>query len=218
MQVMNQVEVLNLRDLEDQTDTSLFVLNNTEPRGEIVFNVTVGRGRDYIVVVPDTWVPFDLTTQAKKSEILDSPDFRRAVTQKYLTVVSTKSADEFLRDNEYATAELHRVYNKAGGQNNIAANSDRPNSDRTNIGKNESKLDQIRQSTAGIPAEQAVEESISGAVMQIVARSNSESEDRMDVKEAISLLMGRKLNSKELEYIMKASNQEALKAFASKQV
>lgn len=213
MQVMNQVEVLHLRDLEDQTDTSLFVLNNTEPRGEIVFNVTVGRGRDYIVVVPDTWVPFDLTTQAKKAEILDSPDFRRAVTQKYLIVVSTKSADEFLRDNEHATAELNRVYNKAGGQNIIAANSERPAQIR-----NESKLDQIRQSTAGIPAEQAVDESISGAVMQIVARSNSEGEEKMDVKEAISLLMGRKLNSKELEYIMKASSQEALKAFASKQI
>lgn len=78
MDVINEVQILSLRELEEQSDTSLFVVNNTQPRGEIIFNVTTGRGRDHTVIVPDTWIPFDLTTQAKKAEIVDSPDFRRA--------------------------------------------------------------------------------------------------------------------------------------------
>lgn len=215
MPAINQaeVEVLSLRELEEQEDGSLFVLNNTEPRGEIIFNVTMGKGRDYTVVVPDTWIPFDLSSQARKSEIIDSPDFRRAITKRYIVVVSTKSADKFMRNNEYAEAELERVYNKAGGQNTIAENSDRnPNTKQTN------KIDAIKQAASGVPAEQAVDTAISGAVIQIIARSNSEGEDKMDVKEAISLLMGRKLNQKELEYIVKSSNQELVKAFASKQI
>lgn len=207
----SEVEVLTLRELEEQEDGSLFVLNNTEPRGEIIFNVTMGKGRDYTVVVPDTWIPFDLSSQARKSEIIDSPDFRRAITKRYIVVVSTKSADEFMRNNEYAEAELERVYNKAGGQNTIAENSER-NPNRS------TKIDAIKQAASGVPAEQAVDTSISGAVIQIIARSNSESDDKMDVKEAISLLMGRKLNQKELEYIVKSSSQEAIKAFASKQL
>ena len=213
MDVLNEVSILTLRELEEQTDTSLFVVNNTQPRGEIVFNVTTGRGRDHTVIVPDTWIPFDLTTQAKKSEIVDSPDFRRAVSQKYLLVASTKSADEFMEKNELASTEMSRIFNKAGGQNNIAANSGNAMT---------TKMSQIKQQSGGIAVaaetEAANGESISGAVVQIISRSNSEGDDKMDVKEAMSLLVGRQLNGKELDYIIKNSVHADIKAFASKKI
>jgi FAD synthase len=210
MDVINEVQILSLRELEEQSDTSLFVVNNTQPRGEIIFNVTTGRGRDHTVIVPDTWIPFDLTTQAKKAEIVDSPDFRRAVSQKYLLVVSTKSADEFIEKSEHSQTELQRIFNKAGGQNNIAANS---------VGST-TKMQQIMQQSGGIAvaAEGTTGESISGAVIQIISRSNSEGDEKMDVKEAMSLLVGRSLNGKELDYIIKNSIHADIKAFASKKI
>ena len=214
MNVIEEVQTLTLRELEEQSDTSLFVVNNTQPRGEIVFNVTTGRGRDHTVIVPDTWIPFDQTTQAKKIEIVDSPDFRRAVSQKYLLVVSTSSADEFMEKNEHGQNELQRIFNKAGGQNSIAANS----------GGMTTKMQQIKQQSGGISIEAAAAdgssttEQISGAVIQIINRSNSEGDDKMDVKEAMSLLVGRNLNSRELDYIIKNSVHAEIKAFASKKI
>lgn len=213
MEVINQVETLTLRELEEQKDTSLFVLNNTQPRGEIIFNVTTGRGRDHTVIVPDTWIPFDLSTQAKKTEIIDSPDFRRAVTQKYIIVVSTTSADAFMEANEHGRNELNRIFNKAGGNNAVAANSVMPNAQQT-------KMEQIRSQAGGVSVanDGNSAEQISGAVIQIINRSNSEGDDKMDVKEALSLLVGRKLNAKELDYIVKNSIHADIKAFASKQM
>ena len=35
MNVIEEVETLTLRELEEQSDTSLFVVNNTQPRGKI---------------------------------------------------------------------------------------------------------------------------------------------------------------------------------------
>lgn len=213
MEVINQVETLTLRELEEQKDTSLFVLNNTQPRGEIIFNVTTGRGRDHTVIVPDTWIPFDLSTQAKKTEIIDSPDFRRAVTQKYIIVVSTSSADAFMEANEHGRNELNRIFNKAGGNNAVAANSIMPTAQQ-------SKMEQIRSQAGGVSVanDGNSAEQISGAVIQIINRSNSEGDDKMDVKEALSLLVGRKLNAKELDYIVKNSIHADIKAFASKQM
>lgn len=210
MEVLNQVETLTLRELEETRDTILYVLNNTQPRGQIVFNITTSKGRDHTVIIPDTWIPFDLSTQAKKSELIDSPSFRRAVSQRFIIPIGTDSADNFMTTNEHANNELGRIFNLAGGNNSVAANS-----------INTSKIDQIRQKAGGVSiASEAVgsTESISGAVIQIINRSNSEGEDKMDVKEAISLLLGRKLNTKELDYAIKNSMHSDIKTFASKQI
>lgn len=166
------------------------------------------------MVLPKPWPTNSLTTQAKKIEIVDSPDFRRAVSQKYLLVVSTSSADTFMEKSEHGKNELQRIFNKAGGQNNIAANS----------GGMTAKMQQIKQQSGGISIEAAAAdgssttEQISGAVIQIINRSNSEGDDKMDVKEAMSLLVGRNLNSRELDYIIKNSVHAEIKAFASKKI
>lgn len=215
MEAINKVVILSLRELEEQKDTSLFIINNTQPRGEIIFNVTTARGKDHTVIVPDTWIPFDLTTQAKKTEIIDSPDFRRAVSQRYLVPVSTGSADEFMNNSELGRNELDRVFNRAGGNNVVASNS-------TFTSAQQEKMAQIRSQSGGVTVASDVladsSEAISGAVIQIVNRSNLDGEDKMEIKEALSLLVGRKLNSKELDYIVKNSVNAEIKAFASKQL
>jgi hypothetical protein len=84
----------------------------------------------------------------------------------------------------------------------------------------QTKMAQIRSQAGGVSISNegsASDEQISGAVIQIINRSNSEGDDKMDVKEALSLLMGRKLNAKELDYVIKNSVHSDIKAFASKQ-
>lgn len=212
MQISNQVETLSLRDLEDQTDSSLFVLNNTQPRGQIVFNVSTMKGRDRSVIIPDTWVPFDLSTQARKSEIVDSPDFRRAVSQRFLLIVSTASADEFFAKNELAQEELKRIFNFAGGNNAVASN-------QMESSTVQSRMEQVRSEAGGVQATHSENgDQISGAIIQIVARSNSDDDGKMDVKEALSLLVGRNMNRSEKEYVIKNSIHSEIKEFVSKQL
>lgn len=205
----DKLKSLTQRDLETSDDTRLFVLNNTEPRGEILISVPKDKGRDQLIVVPPTWIPMDLTMQCRRDDILSSPDFRRGLARQFLIAVDPDSAERMLEENETARVEFNRIMGRADGANTLAQNS---NSDRVAAIK-------AQHGSHAVPETGKKEETtVSGQVLQVVMRCNSDAEDKLDEKEGLALLMGMQLTKAELTYITTNSQQASIKEFAASQL
>lgn len=100
---------LTLQEVDADKSSSLWVLNKTDPRGTVNMSMPDGLGGTLVMMIPITWIPIDLTTQATKESLLKSPTFRKLVTAKKLLVLSEKDALAEL-DSEDAKNESQRVY------------------------------------------------------------------------------------------------------------
>lgn len=203
------INQLKLRDVEESKDTRLFVINNTQPRGEMLLTVTGNKGRSVIITIPSTWIPVDLSLQSRKSDILDSADFRRAVNRKFLILLDSVQAEDFVDNDATASAENNRILNHAGGNSLLAQNQ---------IEAPKARVDEIRQlaGTHAVPqAGEANAAAISGGVLQVVARCNSSGDEALDEREGLGILMGMNLTQAELQYIANNSQKSQLKEFAA---
>lgn len=106
-----ELEFITLGVAESSKEHSLWVLNNSSPKGNI--NMTMNdSGGKMVLSVPVTWIPIDLTTQASRTGVLASPMFRRMVSMGMLKIVSDKSANAFM-SSDTARKEAARVYGLA---------------------------------------------------------------------------------------------------------
>ena len=103
---------LTLADLEASKSSSVWVKNNSNPKGNINMTMSDGMGNNIVVTVPVTWIPLDLTTQATKTGILSSPTFRRMLNMGLLILVPEAEASELMSDPK-AQKEAQRVYSHA---------------------------------------------------------------------------------------------------------
>lgn len=212
MSISNEVKLkeLNLRALEMSNDTRLYVVNRCSPRGEILMSVTRPNGREQTVTVPATWIPIDLTLQSRRQELLDSPDFRRAVARGYVVPVDADEAEEFCANNSMAVTELSRILNRAGGSSTFAQNVESSGQSVT-----DKRMEEIRGQVGSVSAKDETGKGVSGPVMQTVARSNHEGEGSINDREALSILMGMQLTAHEYTYIVKNSQQASIKEWAA---
>lgn len=88
---------------------SLYVLNRTEPKGNVAFNAQNDLGQPVAVVVPATFIPVDLTQQATKDSLLKSTYFRRALNMGQLVIIENESAEIYLATNAMAKAEMKNL-------------------------------------------------------------------------------------------------------------
>lgn len=100
---------LSIQELEASTSSSVWVLNQSNPKGNVAMTMPDGMGGTVVVTVPVTWIPVDLTTQATKKSITSSPTFRRMMITGMLAVISDDDASKLL-DTAEARKEADRVY------------------------------------------------------------------------------------------------------------
>lgn len=103
-------DVLTIAECERNNETSLWVLNNTNPKGNVNVTVPDGMGQNTVLTIPVTFIPIDLTTMSTKQAILSSPNFRKVITSKMLSIISDEKAQELLSSDK-AQAEMDRIYN-----------------------------------------------------------------------------------------------------------
>lgn len=103
---------VTIADLEASKSSSVWVKNNSNPKGNINMTMSDGMGNNIVVTVPVTWIPLDLTTQASKTGIVSSPTFRRMLSMGLLTLVSEAEALAIMSDAK-AQKEAQRVYSHA---------------------------------------------------------------------------------------------------------
>lgn len=103
---------MTIADLEASKSSSVWVLNNSNPKGNVNMTMNDGQGQMIVVTMPVTWIPIDLTTQATKSAILTSPTFRRMLAQGMIKLLSEEQALLTMESAE-AQKEGARIYNRA---------------------------------------------------------------------------------------------------------
>lgn len=120
---MNNVTPLSIRDLNDSKDFDVWVLNNFsgDARGDIYIDVAKqsGQGTD-LIMIPNTFVPVNLSDQVSKKQLIKSSDFRRAINSRYVLLISDKDAADKLAEDG-AQEEADRVRGLISGKNEAGA-------------------------------------------------------------------------------------------------
>lgn len=102
----------SLNQLAKDNNESVFVLNTTPEKfgkpSRVCFDITHGGGQVRSILVDISWIPQDLSMQAPKSVILESPYFRTAIQRGHLKLVSPKDAEIALSEPE-AVEERNRL-------------------------------------------------------------------------------------------------------------
>lgn len=112
------LKFLSLSQLERSQDTSVWVFNNSNPRGIINMQTNDGLGNTVAMRIGISWMPLDLTTQATKQSIVTNPQFRRLVSGEMIKIVDPEQARE-IAESSAGRAELKRLFDmEAIGQSN----------------------------------------------------------------------------------------------------
>ena len=101
------VRTLDDLDLEDTRSSSIYVCNKVE--GNLVFTCESSKGKGVTIKLLETWIPQDLSTSTKRSDIIDSADFRRLVSIGRIDILDNKEAIHILQSVE-GKKEVARVY------------------------------------------------------------------------------------------------------------
>jgi hypothetical protein len=103
-----------LEELEKADRGPVWVLNNTRDslEGKVVISIPKknGNGAD-IVRVPKSFIPFDITQQVPRMQVLDSADFRKTINTRLLKLVTPEYAAVLLSTEE-AKEEITRLRNE----------------------------------------------------------------------------------------------------------
>ena len=109
MPIKVALDRLTIAQAEKVEGSSIFVLNKSNPKGNVNFVVTDMAQQKISVQVPVTFVPVDLSMFATKEDVLRNPNFRRLIARNFLHIVTSESAEEFLADPS-ATKEHNRIF------------------------------------------------------------------------------------------------------------
>lgn len=144
-----QINPLTIAQVERSDEPDVWCLNTShgDSHGEIMFQCQ-GRGNNTIsVMVPMTFVAINLTDQISKTYLLDSENFRRAVSQGGITLIEGTMAKK-INSQSGAAEEVERVKSMAVNVG-IMESIDTITGSRTKLAKadGDTKAD-VRQRTA----------------------------------------------------------------------
>ena len=149
-----------------------------------------GQGAQMVCSLPVTWIPVDLTTQATKSAILSSPNFRRMLQAGVIKLISDELAELTMRSPK-AQAEATRVYSRVQG-----------------IGQ------ELMPAAAATAAAEAGGGGVSGLAMQLAMADDLEEDQVMTTLEGNAQTM----TEADMRYLAANSRFPRVKEFAASQV
>lgn len=95
---------------KDKESTALYVVNRSNPRGNIFLTVKDGSGNAIPVTIPVTPMPVDMTTQVPRRVLLENPVFRRLILGNHALLINEEDAEEIISTPE-GQLEMARVFN-----------------------------------------------------------------------------------------------------------
>lgn len=102
---MSNYKSLSIQDLEEGPERgSIWVVNNAhrsfiELEGEVIINIPNAQGKADAMKVPQSWLPFEATARFPKRRVLESSDFRSAVNNELVIIISEEDAALSLRED-----------------------------------------------------------------------------------------------------------------------
>lgn len=197
------IKPLTWQEFERSKETDVWVLNKTgairnndgtSGAGAINLGVTNAQGKQTVVTIQYSIAPQDLTTQATKRAMVDSPDFKRLFNKRFFTIISSKDAQSMLKDSRIRAAydKMVQAIDEDGGFNPNASNEAR-----------------------AFQAQAGDEDDIDGSIRVLVSNDSDMSEDdRYDNLE----MRIESLTEKELRYIVENSSSERIKSLCAQQI
>lgn len=134
-----KLKKISFKELETNKDSSVWVFNQTNPKGRVHINVRETHGDPILLTVDSTWIPMDLTTRCTREAIMSSSDFRNAVNAGALALIDPQSATEFMRAPE-AQKEADKVYKRMGVTGANSSFIEVSQAERTNSAVREAKM------------------------------------------------------------------------------
>lgn len=196
-----EIKTLTIGEAERAESSSVWVLNTSDQlqkqKGRVLITVTEGNGSAITAIIPVTFIPIDLTTQATKNAILMSPNFRKMASQGYIVMISEETAHELL-SSERAKKEQRRIFSEVHGAQDVE-------SEGAVTGAMPTELDY--QNTRALENNQ-----ISGFAMNIAHTGTDANED--NVVSQLELQVNS-LSTEELRYIVSNSVLPKVKAAAA---
>ena len=167
-----KITSLSIAQVERSEEPDVWCLNTShgDTHGEIMFQCQ-GRGNNTIsVMVPMTFVAINLTDQIAKTYLLDSENFRRAVSQGGITLIDSAMAEK-INATSGASEEIARVKSMAVNVG-VLESIDTITGSRTKLAKSDTDAKpNVRQRTASASA--AVEK-VGAKVQAIMIDEQSE--------------------------------------------
>lgn len=191
MPIKRELDRLTVAQAEKDESSSLYVLNKSNPKGNINFVVRDSVGNSISIQIPVTFIPFDLSTLSVKADVLRTPAFRRLEAKSWIHIIETKSAEEMLKEPK-AQAEFRRLNDVLEDQENI--NFQTPVSESVNAEPPEA------------------EDNISTFVQNIVLRIESEPVESLLVELENKL---DTLEAADIEYLSNNTSDDKVKAWCA---
>lgn len=196
---------ISLSELEQEEKGQVYVLNSStgDLHGQILMSVPKknGNGSD-LVRVPKTFIPIDLTAQVTRSQLMESSEFRKTVTNGLLKPVTREYA-EVLLSTEEGREERRRIDNEIQKARTIMQNAGVADSEA------EEEDEYVEVATIGKEAKQASQKAASkGTSVSVKLQTlvNSAAEDELTQTEIVGKLLNYnsgKLTMPELAYLKK---------------
>lgn len=108
-----QMRKLLLREAEAtlENDSSLYVMNRTtDPVGAINLTAVGAGGTRIPVVIPNTFIPVDMSNFVPKENLLRDATFRRLVQSGVVILINSEDAERAISANPRAEKEQQRIY------------------------------------------------------------------------------------------------------------
>lgn len=137
------VKPLSLTDIEDQETGSIWVLNTasySEHRldGDVLMRILPNAaGKGAYAAIPQSWLPFEITSKFSRAQVLESTEFRSALHEGLLTAISAADATAMLNEDG-AREERQRL--RAFEQRVNAARANRPSVGEITMDKESSNV------------------------------------------------------------------------------
>jgi hypothetical protein len=178
----------------DTKESRLYVVNRTNnPQGNINITVVGDDGQKTTVVVPATFIPFDMSNYISKGALLRAPEFRKLVANKLIVLADANEAEKFIESSPRAQREQKRLLSSN-------ANTD---DDEFFVEID----DTVRQPKPNVPEQKA-----QPFILAIIDRENTE--DAGDLLAELDSRSGN-MTIDDAEYLMSNTKQAAIKQWAA---
>jgi hypothetical protein len=180
-----------LKKYGEDASAGLWVINRTNPRGNLGFSCIGELNRPTSVFVPCTFIPIDLTTMLPRQRLLESSSFRRQLARNSIAIVDNEEVAKLFAVSTLAQNEHARI-NKIFG-----------NSEATTF-----KAD-----VYDVEKEAGASRQLSGAGSEFTSEVISRSNEGEDADSLIDLIMNRadQLNRADVLNIINAVTDSRLK-------
>jgi len=182
------IKILRVSELESKEIKEIWVLNNTNPKGEIALSVkNRADGAPSLVTIPPTWVPVCLTEQVPKGMLIESPEFRRLAASQGVLLLEPKGVQTIM-DHPDITREVQEIKRRATGE-----------------------------AVEEVPAELAREQTQSVLILDILSRETNNEIQEQEALDILNS-QEDSLTNADLEHLVKNSSFQKVKKWASEAI